>query len=68
MVWYFWGDSLGEPLRRSAPLVRRRLASGYARFASLIPARTDAHQRCACALGTAAVGGSRYYPSREGKV
>jgi hypothetical protein len=37
----------------------------FAVRSSLIPVRTDAHQRCACALGTAAVGGSRYYPSRK---
>jgi hypothetical protein len=43
---------LGEPLRR-----RWRLASGYPRFASLIPARF--------ALGTARFAHRRYYPSRN---
>jgi hypothetical protein len=42
---------LGEPLRGLRPL-----ASGYSRFASLIPARF--------ALGTARGARRRYYPSR----
>jgi hypothetical protein len=50
---------LGEPLRSQKKASFRRLflwlASGYSRFASLIPARTDAHLWCACALGTASL-------------
>jgi hypothetical protein len=65
MECYFWGDSLGEPLRAQKKqqhsygvlLLFLWLASGYSRFASLIPAQP---------LRVCLVRGKprRYYPSR----